>query len=103
MNFTPAEAQQFDVAIALNVEANGIEIRQRLSFFVFFPVIRISPQKDRGAGGVIRDIEGAEDGHLLLGRMRGEFCDMIKEAFESYPRSLHGALRVQMLAGVFHL
>src|SRR5437773_11331754 len=46
MNFTTAKAQQFNVAIALNIESNGIEIGQRLSFLVFFPVVRVSPEKD---------------------------------------------------------
>ena len=35
----------------------------------------------------MRDIEGAKDGHLLLGRMSGENRDLIEEAFESRHRS----------------
>ena len=87
MNFTAAKAQQFNIAIALNIESNGIEIGQRLSFLVFFPVVRVSPEKDGGAGSVVRDIERAEDGHLLFGRMRGENRDLIEEALK--PR--HGS------------
>src|SRR6266851_2987378 len=87
---TTAEAEKLDVAIALNIEANGIEIGQGLSFLVFFPVVRVPPEKDVGAGSVIRDIEGAEHGHLLLGRMRGENGDLIEEAFESRDRSGKG-------------
>src|SRR6266568_503489 len=46
MNFAATEAQQFNVAIPLNIEPNRIEIGQRLSLFVLFPVIRI-PAEDR--------------------------------------------------------
>ena len=90
MNFTAAEAEEFDVAIALNIKANGIEIRQRLSFLVFFPVIRIAPEKHVGTGAVIRNIEGAEDGHFLLRRMCGKNGDLIEEAFESRHRNRKG-------------
>src|SRR5437016_12141752 len=90
MNFTAAKAQQFNIAIALNIESNGIEIGQRLSFRVCFPVVRVSPEKDGGAGSVVRDIERAEDGHLLFGRMRGENRDLIEEAFETSHRSREG-------------
>ena len=83
MNFAAAEAKHFDVAIALNVEANGIEIRQRLSFLVFFPVVRVAAEQHVRARVVIRDVKGTEDGHFFFGRMRGENSDLIKEAFES--------------------
>ena len=90
MNFTAAEAQQLNVAVALKIEANRIEIGQRLSFLIFLPVVRVPSQQDVGAGRVVRDIEGAEDGCLLLGRMGGENGDLIKEAFESCHRSGKG-------------
>ena len=90
VNFAATEAQQLDVTIALNVEPNGIEIRQRLSLLVFFPIVRVPPQKDVGARSVIRDIERAEDGHFLLRRMCGENRDLIEEALESRHRSREG-------------
>src|SRR5207244_5670431 len=90
MNFTATKAQQFNVAIALNVEANGIQIGQRISILVFFPIIRVASQKDGGAGRVVGDIKGTENGHLLLGRMGGENRDLIEEAFETSHRSREG-------------
>src|SRR6266849_5311215 len=90
MNFKTTEAEMFNVTISLNIEANGIEIGQGLTLLIFFPVIRIAPEKNVGAGSVVRDIEGAEDGHLLLGRMSGENGDLIEEAFESRYRSKKG-------------
>src|SRR5207249_3921001 len=83
MNFAATEAKQFNVAIPLNIEPNRIEIGQRLSLFVLFPVIRIPAEKHMGAGAVIRDVEGSQNGHLLLRRMRGENGDLIKKALES--------------------
>src|SRR6266403_1078495 len=83
MNFAATEAEDFDVVIVLDVEANGIEIGQGLTFLIFFPVIRIAAEKDIGAGVVIGDIEGAEDGHFFFGRVGGENGDLVEEAFES--------------------
>src|SRR5947207_6033251 len=90
MNFTAAKTQQFNVAIALNIESNGIEIGQRFSILVFFPIISVSPEKDGGAGRVLRDIKGPENGHLLFGGMSGENRDLIEEAFETSHRSREG-------------
>src|SRR5258708_38698092 len=87
MDFAAAEAKNFDVVIALNVQANGIEVRQRLAILIFFPVIRIAPEKDVGAGAVVGHIEGAEDGHFLLGRVRGQNGNLVEEARESRDRS----------------
>src|SRR5258708_38621913 len=86
MDFAATEAKNFDVVIALNVEANGIEIRKRLAFLIFFPVIRIAPEKDVGAGAVVGYIERAKDGHFLFRRGRGENRDLVKEACESRHR-----------------
>src|SRR6266568_6376429 len=86
VNLTTAEAQQLDITISLNIEANGIKIWKRLSILVFFPVIRVSPQEDGGTGRVVRGVKWAENGHLLLRRMRGENRDLIEEAFESRHR-----------------
>src|SRR5260370_34200020 len=86
VNLTTAEAQQLDITISLNIEANGIKIWKRFSILVFFPVIHVSPQQDKGARSVVRDIKGAEDGHLLFGRVRGENRDLIEEALESCHR-----------------
>src|SRR5882724_7744170 len=83
MNFATTEAKQFDVAIPLNIETNGIKIGERLSRLVFFPVIRIPAEKHVGARAVVRNVEGAKNGHLLLRRMRGENGHLIKEALES--------------------
>src|SRR5713101_134532 len=90
MDFAATEAKNFDVVIALNVEANGIEVRQRLAFVIFLPVIRIAPEKDVGAGAVVGHIEGAEDSHFLLGRVRGENGNLVEEARESRDRSREG-------------
>src|SRR5207302_1746070 len=79
-----------DVAIALNIESNGIEIGQRFTILVFFPIISVSPEKDGGAGRVLRDIKGPENGHLLFGGMSGENRDLIEEAFETSHRSREG-------------
>src|SRR5260370_15072509 len=83
MKFTAAKAEKLDVAIALNVEENGIEIGERSAVRIFFPVMRVTPEEDIGARSVVRDKEGAEDGHLFFGRMSGENGDLIEEAFES--------------------
>jgi len=90
MNFAATEAKNFDVVIALNIEANGIEVRQRLAFLIFLPVIRIAPEKYVGAGAVVGHKEGAEDGHFLLGRVRGENGNLVEEARESRDRSREG-------------
>src|SRR5260370_29190737 len=90
MDFAGTEAKNFDVVIALNVEANGIEVRQRLAFLIFLPVIRIAPEKDVGAGAVVGYIERAKDGHFLLGRVRGENGNLVEEARESRDRSREG-------------
>src|SRR5882672_10441800 len=82
MNFAATEAEDFDVVIVLDVEANGIEIGQGLTFLIFFPVIRIAAEKDIGAGAVIGDIEGAEDGHFFFGRVGGENGARAKRASE---------------------
>src|SRR5216683_860224 len=86
MDFAATEAKNFDVVIALNVETNGIEVRQRLAFLIFLPVIRIAPEKDVGAGAVVGYIERAKDGHFLFRRVRGENRDLVKEACESRHR-----------------
>src|SRR5713226_4352950 len=83
MNLTAAEPQQFNVAVPLNIEPNRIKIGQRLSFLVFFPVIRIPAEKHVRAGAVIRHVEGSEYGHLFFLRMRGENSDLIKETLEA--------------------
>src|SRR5216684_3879606 len=83
MNFTTTEAEQFNVAIPLNIEPNGIKIGERLSLFVFFPVIRIPAEKHVGARAVIGDVEGSKNGHLFLRRTRGENRHLIKKALES--------------------
>src|SRR5260370_12858627 len=87
MDFATTEAKNFDVVIALNVQANGIEVRQRLAILIFFPVIRSGPEKDVGAGAVVGHVEGAEDGHFLLGRVRGQNGNLVEEARESRDRS----------------
>src|SRR5260370_5921670 len=46
MDFAAAEAKNLDVVIAVNVQANGIEIREMLSLLIFFPVLRNTPEKD---------------------------------------------------------
>src|ERR1700744_5956612 len=46
LRFAPQEPGQFNVAVWLNVDANGIEVRQLSSGRVAFPVIRISGQPD---------------------------------------------------------
>src|SRR5260370_31636642 len=46
MDFAATEAKNFDVVVALNVQANGIAARQRLAILIFLPVIRITPAKD---------------------------------------------------------
>src|SRR5258708_25372667 len=83
MDVGGGEAKDFDVVIALDVEPNGIEIRQGLAFFIFFPIVGVAAEKDIGAGRVIGDVEGAEDGHFFFGRMRGENGDLVEEAFEA--------------------
>src|SRR5437773_167925 len=90
MNFTAAKAQQFNVVIALNIESNGIKIRQRFSILVLFPIISVSPEKDGRAGSVVGHIERAEDGHFFFGRMGGENRDLIEEAFKPRDRSGEG-------------
>src|SRR5260370_9779167 len=85
MDFAATEGKNFDVVIALNVEANGIEVRQRLAFLIFLPVIRIAPEKDVGAGAVVGYIERAKDGHFLLGRVRGENRDLVKKSCDPPP------------------
>jgi hypothetical protein len=83
MAFAAAEAKDFNVVIALNVEANGIEIGQGFSFLIFFPVVGVAAEQDVGARGIVRDVEGAEDGHFFLGRMSGEDGDLIEETLEA--------------------
>src|SRR5216684_1463993 len=83
MDFAAAEAKNFDVMIALNVQANGIKIREGLALLILFPVIRIAPEKDVGSGSVVGNIERAEDGHFLLLRMSGENRNLVEEAIES--------------------
>jgi len=53
MDFAATEAKNFDVVIALNVEANGIEVKAAACLLIFPPVIRIAPEKDVGAGAVV--------------------------------------------------
>ncbi len=91
MDFAAAEAENFDVMIELNVEADGIEVRQRLAFLIFFPVIRIAPKKDVGARAVVGHIERAEDGHFFFRRVCGENSNLVEETCESRNRSREGS------------
>src|SRR5437764_362974 len=58
VNFVALEAEHLHVAVRLNVQLYGVEVRQLAALLVGFPVVRISFQKDRRARFVIGDHEG---------------------------------------------
>src|SRR5260370_9016357 len=85
MDFAATEAKNFDVVIALSVTAKAIEVRQRLAFLIFLPVIRIAPGKDVGAGAVVGYIERAKDGHFLFPRVPPANRDHLTDAHRAPP------------------
>ncbi len=77
------EAQHLDVAIRLNVEADGIEIRQAVSLRIFFPVVRVAAEEHARSRLVFRDQKWAEHGRFFPRRMRGHDRNLIKKALKS--------------------
>ncbi len=53
LQFTAAEAEQFDVSISLDVQVEPFEVGQRAALLIMFPVIRIAFELDVGAGLVL--------------------------------------------------
>ena len=65
LNLTALEAQEFEVAVLLDVQSDRIQIRQPLAVRVLFPVVRIAFQQDVRARFVLGDGKGPHDGHLV--------------------------------------
>ena|ERR1017187_328018 len=86
VKFSSLEAQHLDIAIRLNVEPDGIEIRQAVSLGIFFPVVGVAAQKHARSRFVLRNHEWTEHGHFLLGRMRGHDRNLIEKALDSSKR-----------------
>ena len=104
INFAAQEAQHLGVAILLNVETDGIEIRQGASLLVVLPVVWIAVQLQIGSGFVVSDVERSQDRHFFFLRLRGENRDLIELAIEArdWSRERHrnlvktGGLRQQL-------
>src|SRR5438045_6948655 len=77
-----AQAQDFDIAIRLNIEPDGVEIRKRAALRVLLPVVRIALELHARSGFVFGNHEWPEDCRFVM-RMRRHDRDLVEEAIEA--------------------
>jgi len=77
------EAQHLDIAVRLNVEPDGVEIRQTASLRILFPVVGIAAQQNARSGLIFSNHEWTENGRFLFGRMRGHDGNLVEQAIDA--------------------
>jgi len=83
LQFAAAKANEFNVAVALNVELDAVHIGQAGSLRIMLPVVGIFAKENGGAGLVIGNVERAQDRHLFFRRVCGHDRYLIEQALEA--------------------
>src|SRR5271157_2842846 len=87
VDFAAAESHQLDVAVGLDLQLYGADVRQLPARCIALPVIRVLAQINVRSGLVVGNIVRTEGSHLLLGRQRRDDCDLVEQPVEpSYRR-----------------
>ena len=90
MNFSAGQTQHFDIAVLLDVEPHGLDIRQRAAGRIFFPVVRIALQNQVRPRFVLSNEVGTKHCHLFLRRLGRHDCHLIEKPVEPSDRRREG-------------
>ncbi len=92
LDLAAPEAQDFGVAVLLDVEPDGIEIGQLSSRVIFLPIVRVACQQNGGPRPVVGDHERSQHRLLFVRRARRHDGDRIEQSLESghYRRKCDG-------------
>src|SRR5207244_4078660 len=75
-----------DVAILLDLQPDGIQVRQWAPGCVAFPIVRIPREDYIRAGFLLGQTKWTQDCHLFTRRLGRENCHLIKESLEASHR-----------------
>lgn len=82
LQLSAAESRQFDIAVQLDFENDGVEIGKPRGARVQLPIVGVPLEAERYATAVLRQPERAEHGFLLYRRSRGQERHFVKQQFE---------------------